>query len=62
MTIDNRTPRARIALEVLERARDCQDNLVIAAAIRVLNADRLGWRKHGRKEDLQLVYAFDQAA
>jgi hypothetical protein len=52
------SPRMQITREVLERAKDCGDDHVIAACRRIINADRIGWHKHGRKSDLDLIYAF----
>ena len=52
------SPRYRIAMDVIERAKDAKDDFVIAACRRVIVADRRGWRTHGNPSDLDLVYAF----
>lgn len=54
------TPRLRIIWRVLERAKDCNDETVIAACRRLLRADRLGWRKHAQAHDKALVFAFNE--
>ena len=54
------TPRMQITWDVLERAKDCGDETVIAACRRIIVADRIGWRKHGSQHDLNLVFAFDK--
>jgi hypothetical protein len=53
--------RTEAALAVLPVARDVGDQFVIGCCLRVLNADRLGWRRHGRKHDLDVVFAFADA-
>ena len=50
--------QAEMARELLPRARDTQDPLVIAACIRVRNCWLLGHRV--AKEDLELVEAFSE--
>jgi hypothetical protein len=54
------SPRKQIALDVLARAKDCDDAIVIAACRRIIWADTLGWRKHGNRTDLEMVYEFYQ--
>jgi hypothetical protein len=56
---ESTTPlRLQLTLDVLERDKDCGDATVIAACRRVIQADRLGWRRHGNPHDLRLVLAF----
>lgn len=50
--------RMQIVREVLEAAKDAGDDFVIAACRRIINADRIGWRKHGNPADLRIVMAF----
>ena len=52
------TPRMQIVWNVLEAAKDASDEFVIAACRRVINADRIGWRKHGCANDLRIVMTF----
>lgn len=52
------SPWMQITWEVLEAAKDVGDEFVIAACRWIIVANRLGWRKHGRKEDLAIVMAF----
>ena len=54
-------PRTQITWNVLEAAKDAGDALMIATCRRVLNADRLGWRKHGNAADYAMVLAFAEA-
>jgi hypothetical protein len=51
-------PRMSITWQVLEAAKDAGDEKVIAACRRIINADRIGWRTHGRREDFRLVLEF----
>lgn len=44
---------------VLERAKDAGDARVIAACRRLIEADRLGWRKYADRRDIEMVKAFD---
>jgi hypothetical protein len=55
-----RTPRMQIVWQVLEGAKDCQDQIVINACRRLINANTIGWRKHADKRDWQLVLEFAQ--
>jgi hypothetical protein len=55
---DQTPPRMRIVWSVLEAAKDCQDEMVIAACRRLIVANRLGWKKHRAKADWTLVQAF----
>ncbi len=52
------TYRQYLAFQVLECAKDAGDEFVIAACRRVLNAARIGWRKHGNAADWRVVLAF----
>ena len=54
----HQSPRMQITWQVLEAAKDAEDDMVIAACRRVIVADRLGWRRHGNPADLRLIYAF----
>jgi hypothetical protein len=51
-------PRMVITWQVLEAAIDADDPIVIAACRRVIEANRIGWRKHGNPYDLRLIYTF----
>ena len=51
-------PRMQIVWDVLERAKDAGDAVVTAACRRLIEANRLGWRKHHDPADWQLVPAF----
>jgi hypothetical protein len=51
-------PRMRITWEMLERAKDAGDRMVIATCRRIIAADRIGWRRHGDPADLALIYSF----
>ena len=50
----------QLTWDVLERAKDCQEDFVINACRRVINAGRLGWRRHRSKviEDYKIVMSF----
>lgn len=61
VTEDTMNPRMQITWSVLRRAKDAGDNLIVAACRRIIRADQLGWRKHGRKADLALVYSAYEA-
>lgn len=50
------TPKIQIVRDVLERAKDAGDAMVIAACRRLINAYYLGWKKHSRAEDRALVF------
>jgi hypothetical protein len=52
------TPFMRVVWDVLEAAKDNQDETVIAACRRLINANVIGLRKHGRPEDKALVHEF----
>jgi hypothetical protein len=52
------SPRMSITWQVLEAAKDAGDEWIIAACRRIISADRIGWRKHGRREDFQLILEF----
>jgi hypothetical protein len=43
---------------VLESAKNNGDDFVIAACRRLINADRIGWRKYADRRDYELVLAF----
>jgi hypothetical protein len=51
-------PRMQIVWAVLEAATDVGDEIVIAACRRLIWTNTLGWRKHHRPEDWQLVREF----
>ena len=51
-------PRMAIVWEVLEAARDTGDKVVIEACVRLIDADRRGWRKHHDPADWRVVKAF----
>ena len=51
-------PRMQIVWEVLPAAKDADDVAVIGACRRLINADRIGWRKHANAADYRLVLAF----
>jgi hypothetical protein len=55
------TPRMSITWQVLEAAKDAGDEFVIAACRRIICADRIGWRTHGRREDFRLICEFHKA-
>ena len=54
------TPRLQIVWQVLEGAKDCQDQMVINACRRLIWANTLGWRKHTVAADWQLILEFAQ--
>jgi hypothetical protein len=54
------SPRMALIWQVLEGARDAGDKHVIDACVRLIDADRLGWRRHHRQEDWQVVKAFSE--
>jgi hypothetical protein len=56
--LDQTSPRKRIILNVLERAKDAGDQTVIAACRRLLNAETIGFRTHATPADRKLVAAF----
>ncbi|UVC17568.1 hypothetical protein [Mesorhizobium onobrychidis] len=49
------TPRMQIVWDVLEAAKDNGDEMMIAACRRLIVADRLGWKKHADRTDIELV-------
>jgi hypothetical protein len=51
------TPRMQIVWDALEAAKDSSDEIAIAACRRLIVADRLGWRKHAKRGDIDLVMA-----
>lgn len=53
------TPRMRIVWDVLEAAKDNGDAIVAAACRRLIVADRIGWRRHARRADLDLALTFN---
>jgi hypothetical protein len=53
-------PRMAMVWDVLERAKDAGDARIVAACRRIINADRLGWKKHGDPNDLKLVREFNE--
>jgi hypothetical protein len=50
--------RMQITYEVAVAAKDANDEMVFAACRRIIEANRIGWRKHGNPADLQLVMQF----
>lgn len=58
-----RTPTARptetshmaMVWQVLEGAKDAGDDMAVAACRRLIAANRLGWKKHARPEDVAVV-------
>lgn len=52
------TPIMQIVWNVLEEAIDAGDQSVIAACRRLIVANRLGWRKHAKVADVNLVMEF----
>lgn len=51
-------PRMDIIWAVLAGAKDAGDAAVIAAARRLIEANRRGWRTFAKAEDKALVYSF----
>lgn len=51
-------PRMAIIWRVLEAAKDNGDTMVINACRRLINANRIGWRKHHNPEDWKMVQEF----
>jgi hypothetical protein len=51
------TPKMQIVWDALEAAKDSSDEIAIAACRRLIVADRLGWRKHAKRGDIELVFA-----
>lgn len=54
--------RMSITWDALEMAKDAGDTFVISACRRIIDANRIGWRKHGQKSDLNIVIAFYDGA
>jgi hypothetical protein len=52
------TFRMQVVWGVLARAKDCKDEMVVAACRRLIRADRLGWRQHRDPADWALVQSF----
>ena len=52
------TPRMQITWNVLDAAKDADDDTVIAACRRIIIADRIGWKKHGDPADFRFVMSF----
>ena len=50
--------RMQVVGQVLAAAKDNNDELVIAACRRLIEAERLGWRRHANAADWALVAAF----
>lgn len=53
--------RNRIIWNVLEAAKDNNDANVIAACRRLIEASRLGWKRHANKADIDLVWSIANA-
>lgn len=51
-------PRMQMVWDVLKSAKDNNDQRVIAACRRLIEANRLGWTKYAKKEDYDLVKSF----
>jgi hypothetical protein len=51
----------QITFTVLEAAKDAGDEMMIATCRRIINADRIGWRKHGDPADYRMVREFFEA-
>jgi hypothetical protein len=54
----NQPLRMHLIWEVLEGAKDAGDAMVLAAARRLIRANRLGWRTHAQPADYELVKSF----
>ena len=54
-------PLYHITLDVLEAAKDAGDEMVIAAARRLIVAFRLGFKRHADRADVALVRDFADA-
>ncbi|WP_200474605.1 hypothetical protein [Azospirillum argentinense] len=52
------TPRMQIVWDVLEAAKGNNDATVISACRRLIEANRLGWKKHANPTDWALVQGF----
>jgi hypothetical protein len=52
------TPRMHMVWDVLDAAKANGDEIVIAGCRRLIIADRLGWKKHAERSDIELVIAF----
>jgi hypothetical protein len=52
------TLRMQMVWDVLETAKDNDDQIMIAACRRLVVADRLGWKKHAELGDIELVMSF----
>jgi hypothetical protein len=50
----------QIVWNVLEAAKDNNDQAIIAACRRLIEADRLGWKKHHDPADYRLILEFAQ--
>lgn len=53
--------RNRIIWNVLEAAKDNNDQMVVSACRRLIAASRLGWKKHADKADIALVWEIANA-
>lgn len=52
------TPKMSIVWTVLEAAKDANDAVVIAACRRLIEANRLGWKKYAKVADYNMVVEF----
>ena len=52
------SPKMQIVWNVLEAAKDANDQTVIAACRRLIEANRMGWKKYHQPADYQMVLAF----
>jgi hypothetical protein len=50
----------QIVWDVLERAKDAGDETVIAACRRLIEADRIGWKRHRNIVDWALVQSLNE--
>lgn len=57
-TMNTSTPRMEMVWSVLDGAKDAGDQVVIAACRRLIEANRLGWRKYAQAADIATVKAF----
>lgn len=52
------SPKMTIVWSVLEAAKDTNDAVLIAVCRRLIEANRLGWRKYAKAADCALVTEF----
>ncbi len=56
------SPRMQITWNVLEAAKDAGDAMLTAACHRIIEADRIGWMRHGNPADYRMVREFYEGA